>query len=417
MKFNAFLQRCCFLFIFIGMCRFAFAQDGNLAVNYLYEKGRDFYQKEQWNESVREFKKVLLLDPENIPARAYLRKLQMLANGELHSSRKPAQNQSSAKDILLKNQKIDFLSKQSAAVSADLKQKESELKEQNGQIKSLQSQLNRTQNQLNGQNKSYSMKIENLQNLISKRDEARERMNLHLQAKWTALKDGVSQSARKFDKLRDDILLRDLDLLNCEGMLVMKNKENFQLKDTLQRTLHIKNEQEGDGKGLQTSLREDPRMVQLNREMDNFKDQINEQKQALLDLDLTRQGKSAESAQNLGGLIAQRERDIVSLKENLALAKKQIFSLKRNSSQIDHAVQNPSEDLHALKDKLQNINAQLEQKGLDIQQRDDQISELKMKLDENQQRRELSEKIIQEKDAMIKKLTESLQAVEPKAAP
>src|SRR3989338_7522625 len=80
MQFNLNLKRWVLLFVFLGMNRFVYALEDSLAVNYYFDQAQTYYERGKFSKAVQDFKKVLLLEPENISAREYLSRLGVYVN-------------------------------------------------------------------------------------------------------------------------------------------------------------------------------------------------------------------------------------------------------------------------------------------------------------------------------------------------
>lgn len=175
------------------------------------------------------------------------------------------------------------------------------------------------------------------------------------------------------------ILMKDRDSSDTQNMLMMKDKEIFNLKDSLSRTLQQKQEK--------PAL---PAPSEAIQEKDN-KDQ-----------------------DDLKRLIKGRDEDIARLKEELALIKKNILSLQKNTNgktSSASTVEDVSFKPPDLKSQIRSVQLALTEKEMSLKEKDKTLAELKKQLEETTQRNNLSLKIIQEKDSQIKKLVEDKYAL------
>jgi len=188
--------------------------------------------------------------------------------------------------------------------------------------------------------------------------------------------DGSSAADQRLSKLDHAILRKDRDLSDYQKMLVMKDKEIFNLKDTLSRTLQLKQDA----------------MEERNKK------------------DETLEEKASQDQDDLKPLIKARDEDIARLKEELALVKKNILSLQKNASvKTSFAVASVagddlSSELYDLNSQIRSVQLELTETQMSLKEKDKTLTELKKQLDETTQRNDLSQKIIQEKDSQIKKL-------------
>ena len=179
------------------------------------------------------------------------------------------------------------------------------------------------------------------------------------------------------------ILMEDRKSLDCQkSTLAMKDKAIFDLKDTLSRTLQQKKDS----------------MAQGNKKVEAIEE------------------KGSKDQDDLKQLIKARDEDIASLKEELALVKKSIFSVQKNARAKTPLPAAPdlSAGLTDLKSQIRNVQLELTEKEISLKEQDKTLMELKKQLEEITQRNDLSQKIIQEKDHQIKKLVEDLQELEEK---
>ena len=231
------------------------------------------------------------------------------------------------------------------------------------------------------------------------------------------LKDTVSHADRKLDRLNDAILMRDLDLLNSDSTLVLKNQEILALRESLKHAMPSSNNKPMDDK--EASEEAVPQDQDQNLENKNKADaippveeEINDIKAQIVDQKKELRAKVAEKNNQIPliELIKEKDQRIASLKENLARLKRKEFLLEKKSS--PHDAQTHDDQTAQMQTQIQNAQLELSEKDLALKEKEKNILELQKQLNETIQRQDLSQKILAEKDSRIKKLAEDLQSAQ-----
>ncbi|MFA5088289.1 MAG: hypothetical protein WC552_04570 [Candidatus Omnitrophota bacterium] len=162
------------------------------------------------------------------------------------------------------------------------------------------------------------------------------------------LKDMVRDREEELTKLRDDLLLKELDLARKERELEAQKA----ISETKERLARVPS---------------DVQRVKQQRVVD-------------------------------GELLKMKDRDIADLKERLAQALRQISALEKNSASVNQG------EMNALKKQIEQIKKQLAERETYIDQKNNDFKLLKDRLADSQQRLDFVEQTIEEKDEQIGEL-------------
>ena len=396
-KLNIFLKIifCCAVFLSLG--KNVRADNVDPLASALCDQGQRYYERGQKQEAIEEFSRAVLVDPNNQTAKDSLRKLglnggihQPLKTITVHALRRESMSTIGQERKVFKLQPKIISPKENSIAASKLR----------FELKELKGSLDQAHHQLKEQTQISSNTINSLQQKLSEKNENRTKQQEAFEKKMTFLKDTVAHTDRKLDRLNDAILMRDLDLLNSDSTLVLKNQEILALRESLKHSIPYSNNKPMDDK--ESSVEADA-VSPVEQEINDIKAQIVDQKKEL-------QAKALKEKNNhsdLTELIKEKDQQIAGLKENLAQLKKKEFLLEKNATPQEHDAQT----------QIQNAQLELSEKELALKEQEKNILDLQKQLNEIIQRQDLSQKILAEKDSQIKKLVEDLQSAQDQCSP